>query len=309
MQRITNNMLTSDLIRTLNDHLQVINDLQNQVTTGKAVNCASDDPAAAGLILELQNSLRQNEQYQENVSNGISWMYETESMLQQFTDTLNLVRTDAIEGSNSAISPEGMALLAVEVNSYLENLLALSNSDYNSKTLFAGSNTNQAAFIAVRDPATNWITQIIPNPDNTSGAIFRQVGSTNSMQISVAGVDVFQPNGWSGNDDLFAVLIELRDALQAGNVTAVAATITEIDSVMSNVSDFTALVGSNVNQLMSIQSTLLNQEINLTDQLSDQEDADLVQVMTQLTLEQNAYQVALNVGAMIIQPSLADFLV
>ncbi len=30
--------------------------------------------------------------------------------------------------------------------------------------------------------------------------------------------------------------------------------------------------------------------------------------MTEMTLEENAYQVALNVGSMIIQPSLADFI-
>lgn len=308
MQRVTNSILVSDLIRTLNERMRTLGDLQNQVTTGKQVFYASDDPAAAGLILELRNRLCQNDQFQENVENGISWLTASESTLQQLTDVLTQAREDAVEGSNGALSPEGMAALAEEVNGFLENILSLSNSDYSGKTMFGGTNTMDVAFDAVRDPDTGWITGVTANPDGTTGAMMRQVGTSESMQINVSGEDLFMPDGTGGNEDMFQVLIALRDALDSGDPDLVGEVIPRIDLVMDNASSFTSLVGSKVTRLMDLQDRLILGETNLTSQLSEQEDADLVEVMTQMTLEQNAYQVALNVGAMIIQPSLANFI-
>ncbi|MBU1881694.1 flagellar biosynthesis protein FlgL, partial [bacterium] len=72
--------------------------------------------------------------------------------------------------------------------------------------------------------------------------------------------------------------------------------------------DMTTLIGSRVTRLNNLEMSLLAEKTTLTGQLSQQEDTDLVEAITNMTLEQNAYQVALNVGGMIIQPSLAQFI-
>lgn len=308
MQRVTNNIMISDLIRTLNERMRTMNYLQNQVTSGKRVFYASDDPAAAGMILELRKCLRQNDQFQENVENGIGWLMATESTLQQLNDLLTQARAKAVEGSNEAISPEAMMALADEVNGYLESILSASNEDYAGKSLFGGTNTMDPAFSAERDPGTDWITSILANPAGTTGSMLRQVGTNETLKINIAGIDLFQPAGAGSEDDIFQVLINLRDALASGDVEQVAAAIPEIDAVMENVSSFTSLAGTKVDRLMFLQDSLILKQQNLTSELSEQEDADLIEMMTQVTLEQNAYQVALNVGSMIIQPSLANFI-
>lgn len=308
MQRITNSLMVNDLIRTLNERMRTLSDLQNQLTSGKRVYYASDDPGAAGLILELRNHLRQNTQFQENVDNAIGWLMSTESTLQQLNEVLTQARADAVEGSNEAISPEGMMALADEVNSYLESILSMANEDYSGKFMFGGTNTDELAFNTVRDPATDWITGVTANPNGTTGSMMRQINTNEQMQINIAGENLFLPNGTGGNEDMFQVLINLRDALQSGDVDLVGATIPQIDAVMENASDFTALAGSRVTRLTDIQQRLLTSEVTLTEQVSNQEDADLVSLMTEMTLEQNAYQAALNVGAMIIQPSLVNFI-
>ena len=157
------------------------------------------------------------------------------------------------------------------------------------------------------DPGTNWITAVTANPNGIGGSILRQVGNE-TLQINVSGVDVFQPDGTGGSEDTFGILVTLRDALASGDPEAVGACLDSIDLTMENVNDSLAQVGAQVNQIGFMQDRLLAQEVNLTGELSEEEDADLIEVMTQLTLEQNAYQAALNVGAMIIQPSLVDFI-
>jgi flagellar hook-associated protein 3 FlgL len=307
MQRVTNSILVSDLVRTLNERMRTLSDLENQMATGKRVYYASDDPAAAGLILELRNRIRQNGQFQENAENAVAWLGETDSVLQQISDLLIQARTDAEEGANGVLTPEDMMALAENVNGFLENVLALSNEQYQGKTLFGGTNTTEAAFIATRDSGTDWITAVTPNPNGLGGAVLRQVGNE-TIQINVNGSDLFQPDGVGGTEDIFGILITLRDALAAADPTAVGACLDTIDVAMANVSDSLAQVGSQVNSITYMQDRLLAQEVNLTGELSEEEDADLIEVMTQLTLEQNAYQAALNVGAMIIQPSLVSFI-
>jgi flagellar hook-associated protein 3 FlgL len=308
MQRITNGVMISDLVRTLNERMRNLSTYQNQVATGKRVFYASDDPTAAGVILQTRNDLRQNAQYQENVDNALSWLQNTDSTLQGLNDLLTNVRTDAQEGSNEATTPEGMAALAEDVNNYLESLVSQANSDYSGKMVFGGTNTTDAPFTVIRDPLTDQITSVVANPDGTDGAMMRQVSANNSLQINISGGDLFQPNGVGGNEDIFQTLITLRDALNSGNNTAVGDTLDQIDAVMANLTNFTAFTGTRVNQLTSIQDSLLQKETNLTDHLAGQEDIDLVKVMTNLTMEQNAYQAALAAGAQIIQPSLVQFI-
>ncbi|MBU0519137.1 flagellar hook-associated protein FlgL [bacterium] len=308
MQRITNQMQMNDLIYTLNERMRNLNDLQNQISTGKRVYYASDDPAAAGMILRLRNSLNQNEQYQENLQDGKSWMINTEESLQSMYEMLTEARADAVEGSNEAITPEGMAMLAEEINGYLENFYSLSNSDYGGKTIFGGTNTTETAFNAIRDPITGNITSVTSNANGIDGSIMRQIDTGEQIQININGAELFQPNGVSGDEDIFQTLINLRDALNGGDIQTVGDIIPQIDDIMANVSDMTTLIGSRVTRLNNLEMSLLAEKTTLTGQLSQQEDTDLVEAITNMTLEQNAYQVALNVGGMIIQPSLAQFI-
>ncbi len=308
MQRITNSIMVSDLVKTLNERMRTLNDLQVQIATGRRVNYASDDPAAAAMILQLRNSIGQNEQFQENIQNGMSWLTNTESTLQELNDILIEARADAVEGSNGTLTPEDMAALAEEVDSFLENVFSISNADYVGKSIFGGTNTADPAFNAVRDPVTGQITGVTANAEGIDGAMMRQIDGNETIQINIAGTDLFIPNGVNASEDMFQVLIGLRDALQAGDVDAVGEAIPLLDEVMENTLDFTALAGSKVTRLQNLESTLLSEEVQLTSKLSDQEDVDLVEVMTQMTLEQNAYQVALSIGASVIQPSLADFI-
>jgi flagellar hook-associated protein 3 FlgL len=306
--RITKGILVSDLVRSLNQRMLALNGTENQVTSGKRVQYASDDPAAAGLILELRNRLGQNTQFQENAQSGIDWLTTTDTALQQMNDLLVEARADALSGSNGNMTPEDMAALGEEVNGFLENFLSLSNTDFSGKTLFAGTNTTDQAFIATRDPDTGQIVSVIANPAGTEGAIYRQVENA-SIRINLSGAEVFQPNGAGQEGDIFNELINLRTALNSGDPENVGASLDALDLVMSNVSDATSIVGSQVNRLTSMQNLLLSKNTNLTSQLSEQEDTDLIQAMSQLSLETNAYQVALNVSGLILQQqTLADFI-
>ncbi len=80
-----------------------------------------------------------------------------------------------------------------------------------------------------------------------------------------------------------------------------------IDKHFSNVSVKNTDMGSRMNRLELIQNRLENDEINYTKLLSANEDADYIDVIMRLNSAESIYQAALNMGAKIMQTSLADY--
>jgi flagellar hook-associated protein 3 FlgL len=69
-----------------------------------------------------------------------------------------------------------------------------------------------------------------------------------------------------------------------------------------------ASVGAMVNRLETTDSRLNDLNYSFKSLLSEVEDADLTQLVTDLATQENSYNAALVAAAKIIQPSLLDFL-
>jgi flagellar hook-associated protein 3 FlgL len=77
---------------------------------------------------------------------------------------------------------------------------------------------------------------------------------------------------------------------------------------MKTVQTAQASVGARSNRVQSLQQTANDRQVDLQSQLSEVEDIDLPKTITDMTLQQTAYQAALGATAKVIQPSLMDFL-
>jgi flagellar hook-associated protein 3 FlgL len=67
-------------------------------------------------------------------------------------------------------------------------------------------------------------------------------------------------------------------------------------------------VGARYNQVTQMQQAANDRVDALTAQLSEVEDIDLPKTITDMAMQQTAYQAALAAGAKVVQPSLVDFL-
>jgi flagellar hook-associated protein 3 FlgL len=66
--------------------------------------------------------------------------------------------------------------------------------------------------------------------------------------------------------------------------------------------------GARMNRADLTANRLSSDEMNFTKLMSDNEDADISEVIMNMTNEENVYKSSLGAGARIIQPSLIDFL-
>jgi flagellar hook-associated protein 3 FlgL len=77
---------------------------------------------------------------------------------------------------------------------------------------------------------------------------------------------------------------------------------------LNDVLEQRADVGARSNRLDLTKNRLSDQYTNFSELMSNNEDADMAEVIMNLKNEENVYKASLEAGARIIQPSLMDFL-
>jgi flagellar hook-associated protein 3 FlgL len=193
------------------------------------------------------------------------------------------------------------------VDQVLEEMLAISNTRHGDDYLFSGFNIDKAPFEATRD-ANGQITGIAVNPaitatgSNISGTIVREVEPGTDMSINVPGDTVFT--------DIFNTLITVRDALATVpyDPTIVSNAITDIKTRMDTTLDVQAAVGTKLRRLDSSSQRLQSAQVGMKELLSNAEDADMAEVVSDLNNQQYIYQAALAVNGQILRTSLLDYL-
>jgi flagellar hook-associated protein 3 len=114
--------------------------------------------------------------------------------------------------------------------------------------------------------------------------------------------------GIFGSSDLLGNLLIFEDALEANNVEQINSTLDVFDQSLNQLLTIRSSVGSREIRAQTTESRLLAQELLVTEQLSQVEDADMLKVISELATSETMYKAALASAASVIQPTLMDFL-
>lgn len=306
--RITNQMLTANLLRNLQRNVERLARNNEMLATGRRISVPSDDPVGIGRSEFLRTALVENEQYAANAAEAYSWLEATDAALDQMGNVLHKARELAVYGANGSLSGEARQALAKEVNQLLQQAVQVANSDYGGRFIFAGFQTrpNPPAYTAPYTgiPAGPSWAAVNYNGGPATDAMEYEISQGVTLRVNVTGEQAFGPGG----NDLFTALIGLRDHLTANDAAAVSNDIAVLDGFMDNLLQWRAEVGARMNHLEATQDRLSAQKVNLTRLLSQVEDADMAQVIMDLKMQETIYRAALDSGARIIQPTLLDFL-
>ena len=121
---------------------------QQQLTTGKRVNRASDDPAAAARAERAIASQQRSVASQRAVDASSNAMALTESALGATGDLLQTVREALISAGNATYSDADRTTLANQIAGIRQQLLTVANStDGAGGYLFGGQGSNQPPFV------------------------------------------------------------------------------------------------------------------------------------------------------------------
>ncbi len=223
-----------------------------------------------------------------------------------FADPQTMIRGANV---NATVTPITEATLLSTFNS---------GSGVNSGSVII-HNGNQTATIAVNSADTvgdvlsainsagiNVVAEI-----NEAGTGINIRSTVSGTTLSVESTQTAQDLGIVGSDesdDIFGVLLRLKEGLEENDSNKILQVAGEIDSIIDKALQAWVEVGTRAQRLEMTKSKLDSEFVNVTNLLSEIEDADLADVTVKLTKEQNVYQSLLKSISTVIQPSLLDFL-
>jgi flagellar hook-associated protein 3 FlgL len=306
--RVTQSMMSSQLIRNLNRNSQKMNDQQNQLATGRRINRPSDDPVGITYSMRYRSELSVNDQYISNADAARSWLDYSDTMMSQTGDVLQRTRelvTQAASGSNPQSALDS---ISKEVSQLYDQLVSIGNSKFNGKYVFNGEKTDVKPYnpLTQVDPVTGdpVFAAVQDNTDNHS--IQFEIGASVTMGVNLTGQQIFGAS--TDSDNAFKIFQDITKALKNGDNAALSNSIGVLSARTDKVQELRSDIGAKTNRLDLAQGRLSDINTNLSNLQSKTEDADMAALMMNIKMSENVYQASLSAGSKVIQPSLVDFL-
>lgn len=140
---MTNNLLIHNMLWNMNNNLVSMSEKQNQLSTGKRINKASDDPVGTTKIIKVKSNIVENKQYKNNVQDAKSWLEVSENSLTDIKNILQRVRELAVQGANGTNTQEDTDKIAQEIKQMTEEVIVNSNATIAGRYLFSGFQTDE----------------------------------------------------------------------------------------------------------------------------------------------------------------------
>ena len=213
--RVTNSMMQNVFLGDVYTNLQRLLDQQRQITTGKKYSSPSDNPVDVARQISLETTLRENTQYQRNMDDGLTWLSNTETALNQMTDVTQRIRELVIAAGNGSYGADtDMAAIAQEIEELKEELRNTANYSVEGRYLLAGLATSSAPFVVGSDGKITYVG----NEGNVQFEMEQGVMGTVSLNgrqlfpvayeaYSVTSVEVPMDFTWQGRNEIIQITV------------------------------------------------------------------------------------------------------
>ncbi len=281
------------MLRNLSQSYANMGKYQDQLATGKKINRPSDDPVVAMKGLTYRTNLMEVEQYKRNFSEAYTWTENTDAALDKATQALQRMRELTVQASNGTYEGDQRKAIEEEIKQLKEHLVTIANSKVGDKYIFNGTNTSN-------EPVTVGADGKITTTSTNANEVKIELSKGIYIGVNVPGNKLF-------NADFFNRIEALQDKLTS-NGEDISDSLKELDANLTAILSVRAEIGARQNRIDMMELRIDEQEVIANRILSDNEDADIERVITDLKTQESVHRAALGVGSRIIQPTLMDFL-
>ena len=145
--RVTQQTMYNSMVSGMQNNLGAYMESIQQGSTQKKINRPSDDPAGTYRVLTTRVDMTKTAQYKENVDTAKGWLNLADDVLSnQATVAIQGLKSLAEQASTGTYTAEQRQIMADQAKQYLGQLLNLSNTRFEGKTIFSGHKYDQSAF-------------------------------------------------------------------------------------------------------------------------------------------------------------------
>lgn len=249
---------------------------QVQISSGKRIQRASDDPVASARVAGISTSQANNASWARNVTLGTALAEQADSVLGTVSDLLTRGQELALAAANPSANAADRATITIEIAALADEIDALAaSSSVLGQPLFASGSPLEMRFGVESQ--------------------FAPVGSRTST---------FETGGISAAQHLR----NANAAILSGNAAQMDAARTNVAASVDHIADARAQVGIAAARLDRLRESQANQDITLSAERSTLEDTDLTTAIAKLNAQTITLEAAQAAFARINRRTLFDIL-
>lgn len=275
--------------------MERLSELSKKHSSGKKISRPSDDPAIAVDGLSARSGIRNAENYINLSSSTANWLDANDIAVEQMIEELTRALVLTESGISDTIGEDERSTLAGEMTSILDGVIEIANTRHEGNYLFSGYLTQTKPFALVTG-----------SPDTVSysgdaGTIERAISPGQTVTVSLDGNTAFTP--------AFDAIIRARDGLANNDTSEISAAISDIQDALETAKTVRTDNGARRRQVNNVMDRLEETRLDLETLLSQKEDVNMAEVISDLQYQEVVYQSVLESGKMALNlPNMFNFL-
>ena len=137
--RISSSQYFTLNVETMNNQQATLANMYAQISSGKALQTAADNPLGAAQAVALSTQAANLAQYTTNQSSALTSLQQEGSTLSNVTNVMQSIQSLVVSAGNGALNDANRTSLATQLQGYRSTLMTLANTtDSNGNYIFAG---------------------------------------------------------------------------------------------------------------------------------------------------------------------------
>jgi flagellar hook-associated protein 3 FlgL len=275
MINATGNRMTREIARQ-SRLAQEVAQTQIQVSTGKRLQRASDDPIASARVAALRTTQANAVAWGSNMNVARTLTAQADGVLKSASDLLGRAKELNLSASNGTLAAADRAAISLELSAIADELDGLGAAESSlSEPLFATGSARLMRFD----------NDVLFAPVPARAALFDSGGLSAAQHVRDAA-----------------------SAISAGNSAAIATSITALGGAIDQLATAQALIGINAARLDRLAEVHAERGITITGERSALEDTDLPTAIARLNAQSITLEAAQTAFARINRRTLFDIL-
>jgi flagellar hook-associated protein 3 FlgL len=285
-----------DGLSAINQANSALAQAQQQVSTGRRVSTAGDDPLAVQQVIGERAGIGAIDAYSRTGASASARLAATDSVLTGMGDKLTAASVAALSARGSSIDPAARAAASAQVRSLRDALVSDINTSFQGTYLFAGTVATQPAYAQL---AGAWTYQ------GNSATTQVEVERGRLVSVTFDGQSIAQG---SDAQDVFTVLDDLATAIDNGDNTAIGVGIDAVERAFGRTQRALGALGADEQGLDQAAVRLASLRTAAETRRSSLEDVNMAEAVTRMTQAETAYRAALTAVSTAERQSLLDYL-
>jgi flagellar hook-associated protein 3 FlgL len=184
--RISSSQYFTLNVQTMNNQQASLANMYAQISSGKALQTAADNPLGAAQAVALSSQATNLAQYTTNQSSALTSLQQEDSTLTSVTNVMQSIQSLVVNAGNGTLNNTDRTSLATQLQGYRSTLMTLANTtDSNGNYIFAG-------FQGGSKPFSDNPSGVGASYSGGPGQRVVQISDTRTINVADPGSAIFQ---------------------------------------------------------------------------------------------------------------------